>query len=210
MARNVGSNKFAPAGWILIGHVFIASLVIPANTQAQTATGAGSLYLDGGLLGGAVVRVGESWKGSAGGYGGWISVGGEQLRLEIDVMRSNKMKSSGTACVDHGCTQAAQGTSSIGAWIIGAVALWNFRVPGPAVPHVIAGIGGLRNVASYDFNDSTIPDTASRNTQNVFIGGIGVDFRTATPVFGRVEYRLNYASLDTTVHQFQVGAGFRF
>jgi opacity protein-like surface antigen len=184
--------------------VAIGVLATAYETHAQIT------HVDGGVHAGSFTRQGEGRDGTTGAYGGWMSIGAERFRLEVDLARSTTLRETGSACVDNYCTRTAAGTSFEREWTFGVAALWHFRTVEPVVPYVLVGLGEITSRYSYDFDDPTIPDKGWRSIQGTCVGGAGLDFPTRSRFFGRVQYRLNFRSIEEMFHQFRVGAGVRF
>jgi opacity protein-like surface antigen len=185
----------------------IAIFVLAAASHAHSQI----IHVDGGVHGAALTRQGEGRDGTTGGYGGWMNIGGEQFRLDVDSTRSTTLRRVGIACVDPLCRRSALNTSFQREWMFGVAGLWRFRTTAPVTPHVLVGIGRLERTVCYDFSDPAIPDVGPwRSAHGMLFGGAGLDFPAESRFSGRVQYRFNLSSVEDTIHEFRVGAGLRF
>jgi hypothetical protein len=62
--------------------------LIAQPAWAQQASVLASTPLQAGVHVGSLIRYGEGWHGTTDAFGGWITLGGRQVRLDIDVARS--------------------------------------------------------------------------------------------------------------------------
>ena len=185
--------------------VGVLVLIAPHETHAQITE------VNAGMHAGSFTRQGEGRDGTTGAYGGWIGIGVEQFRLEIDVVRSTTLQQRGSGCTDPLCMRSAPGTSLERNWAFAVAGLWQRRTTVPVAPHVLVGIGRLARTTSYNFDDPAIADHGPwRGGGGMLVAGAGLDFPTQSRFFGRVEYRFNLRTVEDMIHEFRVGGGVRF